>query len=94
MNRLAGVVIVVMGLSRGQSIADALMAAGRPAGLPVAIVERASLPGERVIPTTLAGLADTLVSQAVRSPAVLVVGEALDVALAAVAEPLQRVGMT
>jgi uroporphyrin-III C-methyltransferase len=86
--------VVYMGLSRGQSIADALMAAGRPAGLPVAIVERASLPGERVIPTTLAGLADTLVSQAVRSPAVLVVGEALDVALAAVAEPLQRVGMT
>ena len=85
--------VVYMGLSRGQSIADALMAAGRPAGLPVAIVERASLPGERVIPTTLAGLADTLVSQAVRSPAVLVVGEALDVALAAVAEPLQRVGL-
>ena len=85
--------VVYMGLSRGQSIADALMAAGRPAGLPVAIVERASLPGERVIPTTLAGLADTLVSQAVLSPAVLVVGEALDVALAAVAEPLQRVGM-
>ncbi|MBP6814449.1 MAG: uroporphyrinogen-III C-methyltransferase [Burkholderiaceae bacterium] len=86
--------VVYMGLSRAQLIADALLAAGRPPGLPVAIVERASLPGERVIPTTLAGLADTLVSQAVLSPAVLVVGEALDVALAAVAEPLQRVGMT
>ncbi|MBK8764242.1 MAG: uroporphyrinogen-III C-methyltransferase [Burkholderiaceae bacterium] len=85
--------VVYMGLSRAQLIADALLAAGRPPGLPVAIVERASLPGERVIPTTLAGLADTLVSQAVLSPAVLVVGEALDVALAAVAEPLQRVGI-
>lgn len=85
--------VVYMGLSRAQSIADALMAAGRSPGLPVAIVERASLPGERVIPTTLAGLADTLVTQAVLSPAVLVVGEALDVALAAACEPLRRVGI-
>ena len=85
--------VVYMGLSRAHTIADALMAAGRPPGLPVAIVERASLPGERVIATTLAGLAGTLMAQSVLSPAVLVVGEAVDVGLAAVAEPARRVGI-
>lgn len=84
--------VVYMGLSRAESIADALMAAGRPPDLPVAIVERASLPGERVLPTTLAGLAQTLSAHSVTSPAVLVIGAALEAALVAVAEPAWRVG--
>ena len=76
--------VVYMGLSRAPAIADALMAAGRPASLPVAVLEQVSLPQERVLHTTLAGLAGTLVAQAVQSPAVLVIGEALGAAVSAV----------
>lgn len=72
--------VVYMGLGRATSIADSLVAAGRPAGLPVAIVERASLPGERVIPTTLSELAGALVAHGVQSPALLVIGEGVGLA--------------
>ena len=68
--------VVYMGLSRAHSIADALMAAGRPASLPVAVLERVGLPQERVLQTTLADLAGTLRGQGVQSPALLVIGEA------------------
>lgn len=69
--------VVYMGLGNAGSIACALLEAGRPARLPVAIVERASLPDERVIVADLGTLGEAIVREAVRSPAVLVIGESI-----------------
>jgi uroporphyrin-III C-methyltransferase len=64
---------IYMGLGEAASIASTLMAAGKPPGLPVAIVESASLPEQRIRYTTLAdlpGFADANVG----GPALILVG--------------------
>ena len=66
-------VAVYMGVSTAPLIAERLLAAGRAGSTPVAVVERASLPGERRLLTTLAGLAG--VAAGVDGPAVLIIGE-------------------
>jgi uroporphyrin-III C-methyltransferase len=47
---------IYMGIGDAAGVAAALRSAGKPAALPVAIVERASLPEQRVVYTTLAEL--------------------------------------
>jgi uroporphyrin-III C-methyltransferase len=47
---------IYMGIGEAAAVAAALRAAGKPASLPVAIVENASLPAERVVYTTLSEL--------------------------------------
>ena len=69
--------VIYMGVARAGVIAEALIGAGKPAGVAVAIVERASLPGQRVTSTSLGALSATLHEQQVLSPAVIVVGERL-----------------
>jgi uroporphyrin-III C-methyltransferase len=77
-------VVFYMGLSMAASISRSLLAAGRDPATPALIVENASRPDERRIVTTLAGLADA--AQAVRGPALLIVGEAMALAQAGEAE--------
>src|SRR5690606_31897117 len=66
-------VVVYMGLSTAPSIAAQLVAAGRQASTPVLVVEYASLPEERQVLTTLAGLAGS--ASGLSGPAILVIGE-------------------
>ncbi|HEX4179218.1 MAG TPA: uroporphyrinogen-III C-methyltransferase [Caulobacteraceae bacterium] len=66
-------VAVYMGLSTAGRIAQRLIAAGRAAGTPVAVVENASLPRERRLLTTLGELGDAV--KGLEGPALLVVGE-------------------
>lgn len=67
--------IVLMGVSRRAEIAAALIMAGRRPDEPVAFVENGTLPEERVV---VANLERTACGQVdVRSPAVMVVGEAV-----------------
>jgi uroporphyrin-III C-methyltransferase len=72
-------VVIYMGLSQAAPIAARLLAAGRAAATPALIVENASRPDERRIPTTLAGLAET--AAGLSGPALLIVGEAMALAL-------------
>ncbi len=71
-------VVIYMGVSTAPRIAAQLMAAGRAASAPALIVADASLPTERRIVTTLAGLSDA--ATAVTGPALLIVGEAMALA--------------
>ncbi len=75
LGRLRGTVVVLMGVDTAGAIAEALMAAGRPAGTPVAVVSDGSTTTQRLVRTTLAGLAGALADEGVRPPAVWVVGE-------------------
>src|SRR5690348_12524064 len=71
-------VVIYMGVSTAPAIAARLRAAGRAGSTPALIVENASLPDERRIVTTLAGLAEA--AEAVSGPALLIVGEAMALA--------------
>jgi uroporphyrin-III C-methyltransferase len=64
---------IYMGAGEARSIAAALIAAGKPHSLPVAIVESASLVESRTVHTTLANLAQHG-AQAGLGPALLLVG--------------------
>jgi uroporphyrin-III C-methyltransferase len=64
---------IYMGAGEAPALATALIAAGKPASLPVAIVESASLDGSRTVYTTLGVLAHGL-APALDGPAMLLVG--------------------
>ncbi|MCG2839779.1 uroporphyrinogen-III C-methyltransferase [Sandaracinobacter sp. RS1-74] len=66
--------VVYMGVTTAGLIADKLMADGVSPDMPVAVLERGTLPGARAIRTLLAELGEVVAREGVRSPAVLVVG--------------------
>lgn len=72
--------VLLMGVSTLRDSATRLVAAGRPASCPVAIIERGFLPDQRVTIGTLADIADTALFRRVQSPAVVVVGDVVDLA--------------
>ena len=65
--------IILMGVRTRAEIASELIRHGRPAGQPVAFVERGATPDERVVIATLREVADGLVQ--VENPAVFVAGD-------------------
>ena len=71
-------VVIYMGVATASPIAGRLMSAGRASSTPALIVENASLPNERIIATTLGGLAEAATGLA--GPSLLMVGEAMALA--------------
>jgi uroporphyrin-III C-methyltransferase/precorrin-2 dehydrogenase/sirohydrochlorin ferrochelatase len=71
--RLGGTLVLLMAVGRLAAVCDALVAGGRGADTPVAVVQDATLPSQRTVVTTLAKAADEAAD--VRAPAVVVVGE-------------------
>lgn len=67
--------VIYMGLATAQDIADKLMADGVSPDMPVAVLERGTLPGSRAMRTLLADLGELVAREKVQSPAILVVGE-------------------
>ena len=64
-----------MGAGRAAETAAELIAAGRAASTPVAIVENGSRPDERVLNGTLEGLGGLVARSNLTGPALLFVGE-------------------
>ncbi|MTJ82296.1 MAG: uroporphyrinogen-III C-methyltransferase [Telmatospirillum sp.] len=73
--RAVPVLVFYMALKHLDGIASRLMAAGRSAGEPVAVVSRASTPRQTVLVSTLGEVAAEAVRQGVEPPALVVVGE-------------------
>lgn len=73
-----GTLVLLMGVSGLAETAAALVSHGKPADTPVAIVESAYLPGQRTTAGTLATIAALAAARDVRPPAVVVVGEVVD----------------
>jgi uroporphyrin-III C-methyltransferase len=67
--------VLLMGVSRLPQICAALARHGRHGDTPVAIVERGTLPTQRVCVSTLAEVVAKVAHQGIRSPATIVVGE-------------------
>ena len=67
--------VIYMGVAGAERIAEKLMADGLAPDTPVAVIERATLPGMRVLRSMLADLGGLVVRKAVVSPALIVVGD-------------------
>ena len=67
--------VVLMGVGRIDGIARALIAGGRPADTPAALVQDATLPGQRVVSAALGQIAAVARTAGVRAPALFVVGD-------------------
>jgi uroporphyrinogen III methyltransferase/synthase len=70
-----GTLIVYMGVRTLDAISHALIAGGRAPSEPAAIVERGTLPRQRVVVATLATIASVAAQEGVRAPAISVFGE-------------------
>jgi uroporphyrinogen III methyltransferase/synthase len=69
-----GTLVLYMGLRALPRIAERLVAGGRPADEPAAVVERGTLPDQRVVRATLAELPVRVADAGLRAPALTVVG--------------------
>jgi uroporphyrin-III C-methyltransferase / precorrin-2 dehydrogenase / sirohydrochlorin ferrochelatase len=78
--RMRGTVVLLMAVQNLPAIAARLVAGGRSPGTPVAIVAEGTMPGERTVLSTLATVAEDVVREDVRPPAIVVVGEVVAVA--------------
>ena len=70
-----GTLVFYMGVKRLPENAAALIAAGRDPEEPAAAIERGTMPGQRTITATLDTLAEAVEREAVKAPALIVVGE-------------------
>ena len=84
---------IYMGAGDAAAIAEALLAAGKRASTPLAIVENASLPQARTLYGSLGELA-ALAAQLGDGPALIVLGEVLSEALGAAARATARKAQT
>ena len=69
-----GTLVFYMGVRQLPSIAVALIAHGRAESEPAAVVERGTLPSQRVVSGTLATIASVVADAGVRAPALVIVG--------------------
>jgi len=67
--------VIYMGVANARAIADKLMADGVAPDMPVAVLERGTLPGARALRTLLADIGDMVEREKILSPAIIVVGE-------------------
>jgi uroporphyrin-III C-methyltransferase len=67
--------VIYMGVTAAEAIADKLIADGLAPDTPCAVLERGTLPGSRVLRTLLADLGGLVARGQVVSPALLVVGD-------------------
>jgi uroporphyrinogen III methyltransferase/synthase len=72
--RFPGTLVFYMGIRKLPLIAERLVTAGRSAGEPAAVVERGTYPGQRTVVDTLGGIADRVHAEAIRPPAITLVG--------------------
>jgi uroporphyrin-III C-methyltransferase/precorrin-2 dehydrogenase/sirohydrochlorin ferrochelatase len=81
----ASTLVLLMAMERLELIVKALVANGRDPATPAAVIERATLDGQRILRAPLGRLVAEVVSQGVGPPAVVVVGEVVN----ALAEPAE-----
>jgi len=70
--------VIYMGVATCPDIADKLMADGVAPEMPVAVLEKGTLDGSRALKTLLADLGPMVEREKVQSPAIIVVGEVVE----------------
>jgi uroporphyrin-III C-methyltransferase/precorrin-2 dehydrogenase/sirohydrochlorin ferrochelatase len=77
--KLRGTLVVLMGVDKIGAIARTLMDNGKAAGTPVALIQEGTTATQRRVDATLETVADTVRTQGVKPPAVIVIGEVVNV---------------
>ncbi|WP_405105237.1 uroporphyrinogen-III C-methyltransferase [Micromonospora sp. NBC_01405] len=72
---LRGTLVILMGLKNLAAITETLLAHGRPAQTPAAVVQEGTTGGQRVLRSTLGAVAADVVAEGLRPPAVVLVGD-------------------
>ncbi|MFD7837925.1 uroporphyrinogen-III C-methyltransferase [Streptomyces sp. NPDC059761] len=77
--KLTGTLVILMGVDKIGLIAAALVRHGRPADTPVAVVQEGTTATQRRVDATLATVGETVRAEGIRPPAVIVIGEVVNV---------------
>ncbi|GAA1222752.1 uroporphyrinogen-III C-methyltransferase [Kitasatospora nipponensis] len=77
--QMSGTLVLLMAVERIAAIAARLIAGGRDAHTPVAVVQEGTTAAQRRIDATLATVAEVVAAEGVRPPAVIVVGDVVHV---------------
>lgn len=75
LSRPTQTVVFYMGMTAAAGIAEALITHGRSADTPVAVIYHGTRPDQKVVIATLGSLAETINAEAMKPPALLIVGE-------------------
>lgn len=78
--KLEGTLVMMMGVSKAEEISKELIGFGKDRKMPVAIVEWAGYARQRKVLTTLESLAETIVKEGLKAPAVIIIGETVSLA--------------
>src|SRR6266516_1491998 len=76
----SGTIVLLMAVERLEAIADALIRHGRVATTPVTVIQDGTLPTQQTLTATLGTVADEAAAAGIRPPAVVVVGEVVNIA--------------
>jgi uroporphyrin-III C-methyltransferase/precorrin-2 dehydrogenase/sirohydrochlorin ferrochelatase len=74
LGRLRGTIVLLMAVERIRSFAKALVEHGRSGDTPVAVVQDGTMRTQRVLRATLGTVADAVVAEGIRPPAIVVIG--------------------
>jgi uroporphyrin-III C-methyltransferase/precorrin-2 dehydrogenase/sirohydrochlorin ferrochelatase len=66
--------VLLMGMDTLDGIAADLIKHGRPADTPAVAIHKATLPGQRIVRSSLAGLSDAVREADLGAPSVVVIG--------------------
>jgi siroheme synthase len=69
--------VIYMGVSTAETLSTQLLEAGRDIDTPVALIERVSLPEQRIFLSTLDDLADTIERHQIKPPALIIVSKVI-----------------
>ncbi|AQW49033.1 uroporphyrinogen-III C-methyltransferase [Streptomyces violaceusniger] len=78
--RLRGTLVLLMAVEKIGAIAATLVAHGRAADTPVAVVQEGTTPAQRRVDATLATVGEKVAAEGVRPPAVVVIGDVVALA--------------
>ncbi|MFJ6938256.1 uroporphyrinogen-III C-methyltransferase [Streptomyces sp. NPDC101132] len=83
--RLTGTLVILMGVDKIGAIAATLVAHGKSPETPVAVVQEGTTAAQRRVDATLATVGETVVAREVRPPAVIVIGDVVNVGIPPIA---------
>jgi uroporphyrin-III C-methyltransferase/precorrin-2 dehydrogenase/sirohydrochlorin ferrochelatase len=78
--QLTGTLVLLMAVENLPKITATLIEHGRPATTPAAVIADGTLPGQRMVTADLATIAETAQSAGLGAPAIVVIGNVVDVA--------------
>ncbi|MFJ8930961.1 MULTISPECIES: uroporphyrinogen-III C-methyltransferase [unclassified Streptomyces] len=78
MAKLTGTLVILMGVDKIAKIAEALVSYGKAPETPVALVQEGTTAAQRRVDATLATVGERVVSEGVRPPAVIVIGDVVN----------------